>query len=275
MIVLKEIQPTPMLREFVRLYRIVDFKFPEKTPIPPKAYPPWPEHCLQFFTTPNTISYDNGRRVITIKQSLLAGQHTELNTRVFYDDLLSFQIVFQPGALYRLLGIPTGEFTNRVIDADEVFGKEIAEICEKLYEAPGYDEMIGIGERFVLNRLGKLKKDAHAVDRFGQQMLFENGSSSLDKFIDGACLSHRQFDRKFLERIGVGAKEFMRVTRFYQTYLTKNRYPMKDGLTLALECGYYDYQHLSRDFKEFTGYTPKQFFALDSPERKLGSEEVY
>jgi AraC-like DNA-binding protein len=56
----------------------------------------------------------------------------------------------------------------------------------------------------------------------------------------------------------------------------KNRSPQKDWLSIALHCGYYDYQHLVKDYKEFTGYTPAQFFAIDNqaPERMLGDVEI-
>ena len=44
----------------------------------------------------------------------------------------------------------------------------------------------------------------------------------------------------------------------------------------AIRCGYHDYQHLVKDYKEFTGYTPPQFFAIDngSPERVFGDAET-
>jgi AraC-like DNA-binding protein len=56
----------------------------------------------------------------------------------------------------------------------------------------------------------------------------------------------------------------------------KNRYPDKDWLSIAIHCGYYDYQHLVKDYKEFTGYTPPQFFSIDngSPERAFGDAET-
>lgn len=272
---LKEILPGSSLRDFVRFYRIIDFSFPDKSKIPSKAYVPRPEHCLQFFSTPQYLGYDNNKKITVAKHSLLAGQHTVLNNRTFYDDLLSFQIVFQPGTLYRLLGMPVTEFTNRVIAPEDVFGTGVEDFCDQLYHANDYMAMIHIAERFMMKRILMAKKDTHPIDGLVAQMLSENTRTSLDWFIDNACLSHRQFDRKFLERTGIPAKEFMRVIRFYKAYLLKNQFPERDWLAIALQCGYYDYQHLSRDYKEFTGYTPRQFFMLDSPERTLGKEEVY
>jgi AraC-like DNA-binding protein len=71
-------------------------------------------------------------------------------------------------------------------------------------------------------------------------------------------------------------KQFLQISRFDKAFRMKNRFPGRDWLSVALHCGYYDYQHLVKDYKEFTGYTPTQFFAIDNhaPERILGDVEI-
>jgi AraC-like DNA-binding protein len=56
----------------------------------------------------------------------------------------------------------------------------------------------------------------------------------------------------------------------------KNKYPEKDWFTIAVHSGYYDYQHLSKVYKEFTGFTPTEFFKIEShsPERLFGDVEM-
>jgi transcriptional regulator GlxA family with amidase domain len=56
----------------------------------------------------------------------------------------------------------------------------------------------------------------------------------------------------------------------------KNRFPKKDWLSIAIECGYHDYQHLVKDYKEFTGLSPAQFTELDTkgPDSILGVAEI-
>ncbi len=272
---LKEIIPSPVVSNFVRLYRIIDFEFPISGPIPPKAYTPRPEQCLQFFITPTAIQYPGTGEVVIPLNALLVGQHTITNNRTVYSKFLSLQVVFQPGALYRLLAIPQTLFSNQAVQAGEVMGNEIALVNEQLFHAKDYQSMIDIVETFIIRKINKVQKERHHLDRMTQQMLLPDQGNSLDWYVRNTYLGHRQFDRKFTERMGIGPKEFMRVCRFDTAYRMKNRYPEKDWLTIAIHCGYHDYQHLARDYKEFTGHTPARFFALDSPERILGSEEVY
>ncbi|MBK6977814.1 MAG: AraC family transcriptional regulator [Cytophagaceae bacterium] len=60
-----------------------------------------------------------------------------------------------------------------------------------------------------------------------------------------------------------------------RAFRLKNAFPDKDWLSIALECGYYDYQHLVKDYKEFTGMSPAAFYFQDtqSPERAFGIVE--
>ncbi|HEY5824634.1 MAG TPA: AraC family transcriptional regulator, partial [Cyclobacteriaceae bacterium] len=113
---LNEIRPHPALREFVRLYRIIDFKFPAGMIIPVKAYPPRPEHCLQFLIRSSTkIQYPGCHESIAMHNASLLGQHTIVNTRdITTPELLSLQVIFQPSTLYRWYGIATQDLTNTI-----------------------------------------------------------------------------------------------------------------------------------------------------------------
>ena len=107
-------------------------------------------------------------------------------------------------------------------------------------------------------------------------MLENVNQYSLDWLAKEACLSAKQFERNFNDRIGINPKYFARIIRFDKVFRMKNAFPNKDWLSIALDCGYYDYQHLVRDYKEFTGMTPANFYMQDtqSPERKFGIVEV-
>jgi transcriptional regulator GlxA family with amidase domain len=109
-------------------------------------------------------------------------------------------------------------------------------------------------------------------------MLKTGGNVSLDWLAKEACYSIKQFRRKFVEQVGINPQYYSRIIRFTQAFNLHNKSPDLDWLSVALETGYYDYQHLAKDYKEFSYHTPVEFSLLESksPERVLGiANEVY
>ncbi len=274
---INEIKPAPSLQEYIRLYRIIDFHFSNTASIPLKMYSPRPEQCLQFYPKDTeTVTYPGSRLTISNKRATITGQHTILNHRQVGNDFLSFQVVFQPGAFFRLTGISMQSLSNLYLDAEDIFGKRVREVNERLFIAGSYNEMIRIIDQFLATLVKQTKKQHHAVDDSGRLMLLEEEFFKVDSFIKQSCLSTRQFDRMFKERIGIAPKQYLQVVRFDKAFRMKNRHPYLDWLSIAIRCGYHDYQHLVKDYKAFTGYTPQQFFLIDNqaPERAFGDAEV-
>jgi AraC-like DNA-binding protein len=206
----------------------------------------------------------------------LAGQYTIVQNRYVPQDLWAFQILFQPGALYRLTGIPSYELTNTFIDAEAIWGREIAQVQEQLCNLEEIDDCVKVAEQFLEKIIKKSKRDLVGVDKIGQLILYQNQQISVDHLASQACLSPRQFYRKFNQRMGIGPKSFDKIKRLEMAYKLKNANLKVDWLTIALKLGYYDYQHLVHDFKEFTNLTPNGFLHLDgrSPESTFGVLET-
>ena len=89
------------------------------------------------------------------------GQQSEITNRYVGNDFLVFQIVFRPGALFRITGIPSYELTNSYIDAETIFPKEIKNINEQLHQAKDYIEMKTIVESFLWRQVQHQKKETH------------------------------------------------------------------------------------------------------------------
>ncbi len=275
---LKDFIPAPDVREFIQLYRIVHLSFPKGEPVPFKAYPPRPEQCLAFYPyDTETVEYKNSGKLVQDLPVVLYGQFSEVTNRLIGNHFLVFQILFNPGALYRLTGIPSHELTNQYLDAEPFFSTSIRTVNEQLFHAAGYGDMIEIANQFVRSLIKQQKKSRLLVDQACLLLLDGSNKYSLRQLASEACLSTKQLERKFKERTGVNPKLFERIIRFDKAFRLKNSHPHLDWLRIAVECNYHDYQHLSKDYKDFTGLTPNAFHEIENnaPERKFGLSEGY
>jgi AraC-like DNA-binding protein len=269
---LRDFLPHPALREFIQWYRICHFEFGNTDNIPVKAAAPKPENILHFFLRDFWAFQRPGEKKFVQPAIVLIGQRTSLVQQFTGSNFLNVQIVFQPTAVFRLTGIPANELENQHLDATLIFRNDIRTTLEQLQHASGYNEMLAIIENFSFALVRQSREEKRPLDVVTQQMIRQGGTGSLDGLADEACLCTKQFKRKFYERVGVNPKTYARIIRLTRAYNLKNAYPTSDWLSIALASGCYDYRHLVRDYKDFTGLTPSEFHAMEgrTPESLLG-----
>jgi transcriptional regulator GlxA family with amidase domain len=71
-------------------------------------------------------------------------------------------------------------------------------------------------------------------------------------------LGIRQFERRFIQQVGMRPKLFARITRFEAALESKARFATRSWTEVAHDFGYYDQMHMVHDFAEFTGGTPTE-----------------
>src|SRR5690606_28915613 len=190
-------------------------------------------------------------------------------------DFLAIKVVLQPTVLSRLKILEVKELTNTFIDAEDSLGKEISVLQEKLSFMNELNSMIATIEDFFLHLIRKRLKPAEPIDKASAFIFNHEHMLSLDWLANQSCLSVRQFIRRFEEHVGLKPKMFQKIIRFDRAYRLKNNRPDLDWLHIAIACGYNDYQHLVKDFKEFTNLTPPAFYKIEkaSPERRFALHE--
>ncbi|MFY8004277.1 MAG: helix-turn-helix domain-containing protein, partial [Chitinophagaceae bacterium] len=240
--------------------------------------PPRPEQCLAFYPyDKEKVNYLNSNRTEKNISVVLYGQFTEVTNRIIANNFLVFQVVFFPGAIFKLFGLPSDKLNNEYLDATTVIGKEVNEVNEQLYFAKTYEAMIAVVNKYLLRLAAKQKKETHYIDAVCAKMLYLKKPFSLIDAARQSFLSTKQFERKFKERTGINPKQFERVIKFDNAFRFKNANPTFDWLTVAIHCDFYDYQHLTKAYKNFTGFTPTAFHAIEekAPERTFGLNEGY
>jgi len=174
-----------------------------------------------------------------------------------------FGAYLYPFAIPRLFSFPAYDFTDITPDLESVFGRDGRRLDEQVSSAVSNQDRVAIVSRFLQAKLDATDRELPFVHRAVHTILDSNGSLSVTGLAKGHSLSTRQFERRFKELAGLSPKLYSRVVRFQSA--TQHKLAGGRDLTeIAYECGYFDQSHFINDFRQFSGYTPKEYFWKDA-----------
>jgi len=257
-------QPVEPLRSYVQYYMVAHVRCDGAPELAMKPMPPAPQQCLYFYPRGQMHTFHYGQnREIAVPRSIIVGpQATRVDLR-FAPDHLMVCVAFWPGGLHRLLQAPVQELFDFSLDSSLLLGRAIEEINEQLAELTDYSTMLAVVENFLLRLARGIRRPARPLDAVLPLLLTHYTNYTVEQLAHEACLSPRQFERNFMERVGMTPKLYSRIVRFDRAFRLKERQPALDWLTVALQCGYFDYPHLVRDFKAFSTVTPPLLLAAE------------
>jgi AraC-like DNA-binding protein len=174
-----------------------------------------------------------------------------------------FSVRFHPDGFLPIAAIAIKKMENTAVSLEELFGKDGLEIEQKILNTYATSEKIQLIERFLLDRLSASENIDRIVKSTVETILTVNGQLSINELSKQININRRQLERKFSTTIGLSPKQLSKIIRLQATLkmlLNKN---FTSLTALAYENEYYDQAHFIKDFKEFTGSAPKEFYAAN------------
>jgi AraC-like DNA-binding protein len=172
-------------------------------------------------------------------------------------DLQSFVIMFQPDGLHRLFSIPMCELTDQDYEGHSVLGGFISKVRQRLGNTKSFAERVRFVDRLLLRQ--SLRSPCFdGISAAANRIVLDCGRVEIAVLAHRAGLSVRQFERRFIEQVGMRPKLFARIVRFEAALESKALSITKSWTDVAHEFGYYDQMHMIHDFGEFTGATPSE-----------------
>lgn len=168
---------------------------------------------------------------------------------------------FLPEGLTPFLDMPVSALENKAVSIKDVFGEKGTMVEKEVMAANDNQQRIKIIEAFLLSRLA----EPQAIDTITKacvEVIFQSqGQLGVVELADKVKMNRRNMERKFVAAIGMSPKQLSRVARLQATLKMLEEKKFTSLTSLAYENGYYDQAHFIKDFREFTGMSPKQFFA--------------
>lgn len=168
---------------------------------------------------------------------------------------------FRAGAVRHFCAVPACHFVDSLEDATHYFGREIHALSARIAEAGTFATRVALLEAWLLRRLAEQIAVDTAVDAAVRRLYYGYAHTRLDDVAGRLGIGPRQFQRRFTSAMGMGPKEFIRLSRFQHAARALLLADVQEPRKAALPDGYYDQSHFIREFKSFTGQTPSAFLA--------------
>lgn len=167
-------------------------------------------------------------------------------------------ICFQPDGVYPFFKTPLSEFSNHILSATDIGLTNFPEINQRLKEASTTTTRLHILEEELLKCL---KDSSKPPDNFHQIFrAVSNGQPiNINEFCRSNNLNPRQLERLYLKYIGLPASTYNTLRRFHRSMNQVLHTEQSKLSDVAYDYDYFDQTHFIREFKRFTGTSPKSF----------------
>jgi AraC-like DNA-binding protein len=150
---------------------------------------------------------------------------------------------------------------NCAVSLWELYGEQGNVLEQDVLSSTATAERIEKIEIFLLSKL-RSPKGIDALAKSSVDLLLQSkGQVTIDSLAEQLKSNRRQLERKFVTTIGLSPKQLSKIVRLQSTLKMIEQKNFKSLTALAHEGGYFDQAHFIKDFKEFTGLSPKQFYA--------------
>jgi AraC-like DNA-binding protein len=251
-------EPNSDLESLVKCYWTLESEsedFPEKQTIVPDGCMEMIFHCGDLYR-----QYTKEETSIIQPRCFVIGQLSRPIEIEPMGQTSIFSVRFHPNGFSPFTTKPIKEMENTAIPLEELFVKEGLEIEHKVLNAASTSERKKAVEKFLYSRLTNKENVDRIIKSTVDTILTGNGQLSIVELSKQLNINRRQLERKFASSIGLSPKQLSKTVRLQvalKLLLNKNYTSLT---ALAYENEYYDQAHFIKDFKDLTGFTPREFY---------------
>ncbi len=253
--------PPPELRPYIRAYLWYHNKTNGRTQ-PIKFLPSGFPYLIFNLGDPFLVHNQSHPRGRNDGGNQLVGQQESYYLLTPGEEYSHFCIIFQPGGLSRLMGLPVHELLNDAASLGDFTTTTLEEVFDRFREgllSPG--QLLRRVNGWFHQRLLYCRNDYLYVEYTLDHIRQRNGLVSVEELAVLSNTCTRNYRRRFLEITGIAPKKFLLITRLRKilSSLECNEPLPVDWSEIVYRSGYYDQMHFIKEFKKFCGETPSAY----------------
>ncbi len=165
---------------------------------------------------------------------------------------------FRPGRAFNLLTMTPAQLADCWVSASDALSFSLEEVAESALRDDVFDRIDVVLER----EFRRCAQTRSRVDDAVDAIEASHGAMHMREAAEVFGRGNRQLQRAFLEAVGLSPKSFARIARFrYASALVASRrYRLADVAAIA---GYADQSHMSNDFRNLSGASPRAVLRED------------
>lgn len=159
--------------------------------------------------------------------------------------------------------MPASALAGTVVELEDLLGRRAAELVDRVAAAGDWDSRFAVVDDVLARGLTEHAGPAPEVTRAWDLLLATGGAISVAELAADVGWSRRHLAHRFGTELGLSPKVAARVVRFDRARRRLER-PDRRGLAdVAVECGYFDQAHLTRDWHDLAGCSPTTWMAAE------------
>lgn len=256
----QKFKPHPDLSFYVECYYVWESdKIPDE-PLQVESPPPAFTSIVFNYGDEYFVSSLGTARQRTPKQ-FLVGQQSHSYTLHLPGKIGIAAIVFKPTGIASIFRIPMYAVAKERIDLQVFIAKqEIDTIMSELTCSSSAREKADLLESFVFRYFFRSHPIADVIDHGANIIVEKHGVVNVDELCSQLYISRRQFERRFLQKVGISPKYYARLRRIGYICAQLAGKEKVNWQNIYFDFDYYDQSHFIKDFTEFTSRSPSEYF---------------